>query len=337
MDKLRSLQYFTACAREGSLSGAARGLHVSVAAVAKLLGALERELGVRLFERSAQGLALTASGASYLEACLPALESLADADEQVRGSAGRVRGNVVVAVQHQIAQACLAPALPAFHARYPEIQLDLRDFAGHAGPQAEGVDVFLSLGWPQVGDMVHRQIGAAGFIVCAAPAYWAAHGIPQRPRDLEGHVCLLINTPDGTVFDLWSFARGNEKEAVTVRGWLLASNRQRDVVVRAALAGEGVVRFLDWTNPAELASGALVPVLLDWDAADAPPINLVYRPSVRRTARVRAVIDFVTEIFRDVGARQRPGVVSAAPPRWRRGRFSRASAIVARSSGPAGR
>ena len=329
MDKLRALEYFVAAARGQSFSAAARSQKVSVQAVAKLINALEHTLRVRLFERSAQGLSLTSSGAVYLESCASLLATLADMDEQMKTAATRARGTVVVAVQHVIAQECLSPALGRFHARYPDIQLDLRDFLRDSEDQAEGVDVLLAMGWPRTRELVRRQIGTAGFVVCASPSYWATHGMPQRPEDLTHHTCLLLRDRTDTVLDLWNFTRGEERVSVAVRGWLITSNAHRNAVVSAALAGEGVVCILDWTNRAELEAGALVPALSDWQVLDAPPVNLLYRPSVRRIARVRLFIDFVTDLFQELEVgRPRPIVVGEAP-RWQRRAYGRASATIA--------
>ena len=113
MDKLRSLQYFVAAAEASSLSAAARRFGVSTAAVSKLIQSLERELGLKLFERHAHGLALTAGGAAYLDACRPALAQLADADEQASAATSRVSGTVVVGVQPVIAQECLTAGVAA--------------------------------------------------------------------------------------------------------------------------------------------------------------------------------------------------------------------------------
>ena len=85
MDKLRALQYFACAAAENSLSAAARRFEVSVTAVAKMITVLEQSVGVRLLERSAQGITLTASGAQYLEACLPALTQLGDGGRHAEG------------------------------------------------------------------------------------------------------------------------------------------------------------------------------------------------------------------------------------------------------------
>ena len=331
MDKLRALQYFAAAAAEKSLSGAARGLGVSVTAVAKLINALEKGLGAKLFDRTARGLTLTAEGARYLEACGPALTQLDDADERLRESMQRPKGTVVVGVQHVIARGCLTAALPRFHARYPDIEFDVRDFQRVTDEQVSGVDVMLVLGWPKAEDLVLRRIAAGRFIVVASPAYWAEHGMPQRPKDLERHACLPIRAVDGTVMDAWAFTRGAEQESVTARGWLTTSNAHRDLVIELALAGHGVIRILDWTNLPELACGSLVRVLEDWESTEAPPVNLLYRASVRRIPRVRLFIEFATELFRELDRVRGTGVVGTERPRWLWRHYGRVSAIMTRT------
>jgi DNA-binding transcriptional LysR family regulator len=329
MDKLRSLQYFIAAAESGSFSKAARHLEVSIPAVAKLIGALERELGVPLFERSPQGLSLTTHGTSYLEQCLPAVRLLDEAEEQLRASVARPRGALVVGVQHLIAHTVLADALPRFHARYPEIQLDLRNNTQVTGEDdLRSMDVFLSMSWPDMPDMIHRRLGSSRFRVCAAPEYWDQRGMPQHPRDLEHHDCFTIRTQRGALMDLWNFTRGEEKASVVVKGWLMASNTHRDAVINLALAGHGVIRVLDFTHEPLFALGRLDAALGDWEAGDAPPVSLSYWPSGRRTSRVRVFLDFVTQLF--AGIEERRGASHLyAPPRWSLSRHGRASAIAA--------
>ncbi len=191
MDKLRALQYFAAAAEDRSMSAAARRLGVSTPAIAKLLTALERSLGTILFDRTVRGLALTADGESYLEACQPALAQLAAADEGIAGSATRHRGTVVVGTQPYLGQHCILPALSRFHARYPDIQVEIRVVHRLTEELASAVDVFVLAGWQEDVDLVRRHLAQNRFVVCASPAYWAAHGIPRRPSDLERHVCVL--------------------------------------------------------------------------------------------------------------------------------------------------
>jgi len=324
MDKLRSLQYFAAAAEEKSLAGAARRFGVSTQAVAKMITALERDLGVRLFDRASHGLSLTASGAAYRDTCLPALAQLQLAEELVRATPAQ--GGVVAGVQHVIAREVLTPALPRFHVRHPQIQIDVRDFNRASKEQTDGVDVFLTLGWPQASDLVLRQIASSRTIVVASPEYWAAHGMPRHPSELAQHTCLPIRSVDGTVMDLWTFARGDEQVSVRARGWLTTSNAHRDMVVELVLAGEGVAYILDWTNRDDLAAGRLVRALAEWESPEAPPVNLLYRPSVRRIARVRLFMEFVSEIFRELEAVRGRSVGPAQRPAWLKRSYGRASA-----------
>jgi DNA-binding transcriptional LysR family regulator len=332
MDKLRSLHYFVAAAETSSFSAAARRFGVSTAAVAKMIQSLERELGLTLFERHAHGLALTAGGASYLEACRPALAQLADADEQATAAMSRVSGTVVVGVQPIIAQEWLTAALPRFAAMYPEILLDIRYFMRVTAEQVRGVDAFLVLGWPaQAGDLVQRRIGAASFVVCASPSYWAMHGMPGHPSDLEHHNCLCIRSNTGSVMDLWHFKRGDEEVSVAARGTFVVDNVHRDMVLDLIIAGTGVARISTGTSArAGIASGLLVPALTDWEMDEVPPINLLYPPSVRRIPRVRRFIDFATQLFRDIEMQREVRSPSTAMPRWVKARRLRASATLER-------
>jgi len=326
VDKLRALQYFVAAAQAGSFSGAARRLDVSVPAIARLVTALERSLAIALFERSAQGLTLTGDGNRYLAACMPVLTQVATLDETVSAAAARSTGTVVVGAPPYLAQHCILPGLPAFHGEHPNIQVDLRSVDRVSPGEVAGLEVLVLYGWPEHGGMVQRRIAQTRSLICASPDYWARMGVPVRPRDLERHVGLLFRDQEGTVLDLWEYERGSEKEAVTVSGWLIASHR--DVILDAALAGLGVARFTDLSIRPWLRSGALVPVLLDWTTRHSPPVNLLYRASQRRTPRVRAFIDFVTDLFRELEAEREPRLREAAAaerPHWYRRRRQRAS------------
>lgn len=333
MDKLRALQYFIAAADGASLSAAARHHGVSVAAVAKLIGALETELRVPLLERRSQGVVLTAAGSAYLEACRPPVLALAEADETAGSNASKVRGTVVVGVQPVIGQECLTAALPRFLAAHPEVQLDLRYFMRPTEEQVRGVDVMLVVGWPQADDFVQRLLGAVSYVVCAAPAYWAAHGVPRHPAELARHNCLCVrSSQSGAVMDLWRFRRGDDEVAVTARGTVVADNVHRDLVRDLLVAGVGVGRILEWdTQPhAPVAAGALVPVLREWSSPEVPPVTLLHPPSVRRIARVRLFIDWVVQLFADIERQRQRPVPATAVPRWLKVQRPRTSATPER-------
>ena len=197
MDRLRSLEYFIASAEEGSFSAAARRLGVTIPAIANLVNGLERSLGVVLFERSPQGLKLTATGSTYLDACRPSVAALGDLDEQVRASSSRARGTIVIGIQHVAARELLCPALPRFRARHPEIHLDFRESTQMVDADAPGIDVFLSFAWPRSTNMIHRALGISRFVVCASPAQTGISGTVTTYRILrstQGPITTLEET-----------------------------------------------------------------------------------------------------------------------------------------------
>lgn len=330
MDKLRAIQYFVVAVREGSLSGAARRLEVSVPAVAKLVAALERELAAKLFDRSPRGLALTADGERYLAVCEGLLLQLADIERQLGRRGETPRGSVVVELPPMLARFWILPALPELHRQYPEVQIELRliERSTITDADASGCDVCIVLGWPEALDRVVRQVARMRLLVCATPAYWARNGLPQRPRDLAQHVACLVRNPKGVLLDYWRYRQGDEEEAVKLSGWLVSDHR--DAVLDAVLAGEGIGRFADLSIQHLLRSGELVAALTDWETPDDPPVNLLHRPLARGPSALRVVVEFLEAQIRQLEAgRSAPhaGTEPPARPLWYRRAYGRASSV----------
>ncbi|MDO9095359.1 MAG: LysR family transcriptional regulator [Rubrivivax sp.] len=328
MDKLRALHYFVAAVEEGSFSAAARRFDVSVPAVTKLVSSLERELGVKLLDRSTQGLTLTARGAQYLESCTPLLAQLADAERALTAPGTRRARTLVVGAPPLLSRALLVPALSEWHERHPHVHIDLRtvDFLTVTDTATRGVDVLVALGWPGSVDLVQRPLAQSRLIVCASPAYWRLHGIPVRPTELANHACLLVRSPEGTVLDLWRHMRDGVVEEVAVTGWLTCASR--DDVLQAVLLGQGVGRFADLSVWPFVRDGLLQPVLVDWESSDSPPFSALIRPESKRDAVVQGFVGFLTDLLAPIETKcgeafgARP---SAVRPRWYASRPGRAS------------
>ncbi|MBX3605577.1 MAG: LysR family transcriptional regulator [Piscinibacter sp.] len=328
MDKLRALHYFVAAAEGGSLSAAARRFDVSVPAVTKLVSALERDLGVKLLDRSTQGLTLTARGAQYLEHCAPLLAQLADADRTMAAPGARRARTLVVGAPPLLSRALLVPALADWHERHPHVHIDLRtlDFLTVKDAAARGVDVLVALGWPGSVDLVQRPLAQSRLIVCASPAFWRRHGVPAQPSELVNHACPLVRSPEGTVLDLWRHTRGDVVQEVAVGGWLTCASR--DDVLQAVLLGQGVGRFADLSVWPFVRDGLLQPALLEWESSDSPPFSALIRPESRRDAVVQDFVGFLSGLLRPVEALCRDAFgarPSAVRPRWYASRPGRAS------------
>ena len=329
MDKLKAIQYFLAATQAGSLSAAARQQNVSLQAVAKLVGALEAQLGTKLFQRGSRGLALTADGVQYAEACAPLLAQLQAADDGLRQARQRPQGTLVIGGTPFFLQHFVVPALPAFHANHPDLTIDLRTVVHLEEAAARECDLLALHGWFEAGDWVRRELPVMPQVTAATSAYWKRYGMPRHPSDLADHNCLCYRNPYGKLLDLWRYGQtgkqGHVVEQVVVRGWLHSNHR--DHLLELALGGAGVMRIAHVSGHVDPTRGLLVPVLLDWEVLDPPPLALYFRPELRRTLRLRVFADLVAARCADL-AQQTTALGQSSVdsrPAWHHGSSRRAS------------
>jgi LysR family transcriptional regulator for bpeEF and oprC len=326
MDKLHAMEYFVRVVEAGSFAAAARELDVSPPAVTQLIGALERELGAPLLRRDSRHLSLTPDGELFLPACANALAALRAAEARLSVNRTRASGKLIVGIPLIVGQHCVAPFLPEFLSRHPGLALDLRLVRNSQDPLAALVDVLISIGWAEEidMDMVAKCIAQMRLVTCASPAYWESHGLPRDPDELRGYACVAVRLPEqSVVLDLWKYRRGEEERSVAIEPRIVSDNQFWNI--EAAVRGFGVVRCLDLTARPLFEQGLLQPVLEDWEALEPPSIYVMYRRGARSSARVRAFVDFVTELFAELEA-SRPDALQAKlrpgpMPAWRRSKW----------------
>lgn len=329
MDKLKAIQYFLAAAQTGSLSAAARQQGVTLQAVAKLVGALEAQLGTALFQRGSRGLTLTTDGTQYAEACAPLLMQLQAADDGLRQARQRPQGVLVVGGTPFFLQHVVVPALPTFHDSFPDLTVDLRTVLHPDEPANRDCDLLVLHGWFDARDWVRRELPLMPQVTAAAPAYWKRYGMPRHPRELAEHNCLCYRNPYGKLLDLWRYRQEGQPseviEQVVVRGWL--NSNHRDNLLELALGAGGVMRIPQVSEQVNPARGLLVPVLQDWEVMDLPPLAIYFRHEQRRALRVRVFTDFVAARLAELAKRSsqdaQPGIDSR--PAWHHGSSRRAS------------
>ena len=326
IDKFQAIRYLAAVAESGSFSAAARVLGVTTSAVKKLVNALERELGFPLVQARSRGVVLTADGGAYNERCKAPLRELADAEAHASASHLRPSGVLRLGITPSVAANCVMPALPAFHARYPDVEID-SSMAVAPSDENQELDVFVVMGWPAAGGLIQRPLAQQRHLICATPAYWERSGVPREPKDLERSTCVNFRARVGTVLDRFTFVRGSDEQIVDMRGYVVSNDSV--ALLETALAGGGFMVITDLVTQRELRSGMLVPVLLDWEIRHAPPISVLYRANQRQSPRVRIFTEFVVELFRDLDARRVPAaqrVSVGTPPVWIRSKPGRSSA-----------
>jgi len=318
VDKLRAMHYVARTAETGSFAAAAKSLDVSTPAVSQLVNALERSLGVRLFHRTSQGLSLTPDGERYYEA---SRRIAADVDELERGLSppdARLRGTLTVGIRLALGQYCIMPRIARFLGRYPDVELVNKPARTVRDIDEQKLDIAVLLGWPSERNLVVRALAQTRYVICASPDYWNRTGRPREPEELSAHHCLLFRSSGDILLDRWIFERAGERRTVDVKSRLLTDDRPW--LDEAACGGAGVMRLADLTLTRQFASGALEPVLTDWEALEEPTIFAAYPPAQRHSKLVRAFLEFLVEIFAELENERLPlvsGRVARVPkPEW---------------------
>lgn len=280
-------------AREGTLSAAARQLGVTPAAASATLKRLEAQLGARLFERSTRAMRLTPQGQTLIDYAQRALDLLAEGESLVSADRGALVGTLRVAAPSDLARGTLMPWLDDFLALHPDLQLALSVGDRLLDVMRDEVDVALRYGELADSRLVARRMVLTRRVLCASPAYLARHGAPTLPQDLTQHNCLIFQL-GGRPSRRWRFERDGQWTEVRVGG-----NRIADDAALArqwALAGVGITLKSALDVHGDLASGALVRLLPEWQGE--PYALHALLPSGRFVpARVRALVDFLAERF----------------------------------------
>lgn len=293
MEDLSAIIAFVRVVEAHSFAAAARQLGMSASGVSRALTRLETRLGVRLLARSTRSLRVTEEGAQFYQRCQRILADLADATEAVGEARERPQGRLRVASTMSIGRAALLPYLPEFHARYPEIRLELVMGDRPIDMIEEGVDCAIRIGDLADSSLVARRIGRLRLITCAAPAYLRRHGIPRRLEDLTRHDCIGYVKPTRGVIS-WEFSTADGPARVDVAPKL--SINDAESVVQAAVMGLGIIQTGDCVAAPYISRGELVP-LFEAQMAPGPALSIVYPQRRHLSARVQVFIDWLCELF----------------------------------------
>lgn len=258
------MQAFRRVVELGSFAAAAREADLSNAVVSKYVAQLEQQLGTRLLQRTTRQLSLTEAGQRYYQTVVHVLDELAVAELQIRDASSRPKGTLRLNAPMSFGLLHVAPLLPMFAERYPEIDIDLSLGDQVQDLVEEGFDMALRIRERlEDSSLVAKPLATVQRVLCAAPAYLTKAGEPKHPHDLRTHNCLRYSL--ATDSQRWQFGRDGEPIEVAVRGSLNANNSL--ALLASVQAGCGIAllpRFL--AGPA-LQRQELVALLPDYQLA----------------------------------------------------------------------
>jgi DNA-binding transcriptional LysR family regulator len=285
------MRAFVLVVERRSFSAAADQLGCTPSGVSKLVSRLEDRLAVRLLHRTTRRLALTPEGERYYMRAREIVGAIDEIENEVSRAGATPRGRLRVNCGKGVMVYALAPILPDFLARYPQIDLDIAVADRIVDLIAAGADVAVRTGPVTDTSLVVRRIAQVERRIFASPAYLARRGTPFAPTDLAGHDCIII--AGGPGLTRWPFRNGEQVRHFEVANRIVVDDAE--AALRLAVSGAGLVRVSDVVAGPAVRSGHLVPILTDTFIAEQVPISAIYPHGRHRLAKVRAFVDFLVD------------------------------------------
>jgi len=291
-ERLAAMSVFAQVVESKSFSAAAMKLGLSKSLVSRQVSALERELAVKLLNRTTRRLSLTEAGAVFHEHCVRIVREASYAEQRVTQTQSELAGQLRLTCVQPFAVRHVVPSLVEFQRRYPGIRVRLSCSNRRLDLGDEGYDVGIRMSLQPDPRLVARRLATNRSVLCAAPSYLALQGTPRGLDELAAHDAVVF-TPTASRGG-WALQRDGERFAVAVSARFESDDPV--VVHEAVLAGLGIGMLPAYVAVDDLRRGRLVPLLRDFRAPEGT-IYLVYLPNRTLPRRVRVLIDFLLERF----------------------------------------
>lgn len=301
MDRLRALEVFVEVVRKEGFARAAEALDTSPANVTRYISDLEAHLHTRLLNRSSRRMSLTSSGEALFERAKSILDEVAEAEAIVSSATMQPRGLLRINAPLSFGVQHLAPLWPRFMEMYPEVQLEVALIDRVVDIVEEGYDMAIRISRSGSASHVARKLASSVNVLCAAPDYLARHGTPAAPADLLKHSCIGYSY---AASDEWLLLDAEGKQHTVKIPFTMRTNNG-DTARAVALGGQGIIWQPTFLVGADLRAGRLVQVLPAYHMQDID-IQAVYPSRRHLSAKVRVMIDFLVEQFKDVPPWDRP-------------------------------
>lgn len=293
MDRIDLFRVFVRVVESASFTRAADLLGMPRSSVSAAIQELEKRLGVRLLHRTTRQVTPTVDGEAFYERCLRLIEDVEEAEGLFLRSASGPAGRLRVDVPGRIGRLIVAPALPAFLDRYPDIDIDLGVTDRAINLVEDSVDCVLRVGSLRDSGMIARAVGQLRIINVASPGYLARRGTPAVPDDLGAH--LAVNYAANGRVEPWEWTEKGETKTMMLSGRVTVTSAE--AYIACCVAGLGLIQIPAYDVKAHLAAGELVEVMPGWQAPGMP-VTLLYPHRRHLSRRLQVFADWLIEVLR---------------------------------------
>lgn len=293
MDRLQAMTTFVAVVETGGFASAARKLDLSPPVVTRAVAELETRLGLRLLTRTTRIVRVTEAGARYADDCKRILAEIDDAEQVAMGEHQAPKGTLTITAPVMLGQIHVTPLLARYLRQWPQLDATCLFLDRVVNLVEEGVDVAVRIGELPDSSLHAVRVGRVRRVLVASPAYLAARGLPEHPRDLVDHD--LVSAAGVAPHPDWHFVAEGQAFAQRVHPRMRSTSNE--AAITAAVEGLGIARLLSYQVETAVRNGTLVPVLQPFETGHLP-IQVVYHDGRRATQRVRGFIDLVVQGLR---------------------------------------
>lgn len=297
MDRLEAMRLYTRIVELGSFTAAADDLSLPRATVTHAIKRLETRLGAQLLQRTTRRVSTTRDGETYYGHCVRLLADMDEVEADFREAAVQPKGRLRIDLSAALARLLVIPALPAFCARFPQIELDIGTGDRYVDLVREGVDCAVRVGEPGDSGMIGRRVATLQQITVASADYLRRHGRPESLADLhEGHLAVNWASPTTRRAEPLEFMVGRRRRQLSLPGRITVSGA--DAYLGCCVAGLGIAQFSRYRIARELAAGTMIELL---PATPPPPLpmTVLYPPQRQMPARLRVFVDWLVELAAD--------------------------------------
>lgn len=297
MDRIDLFRIFARVVETASFTRAATTLKISRSTISTAIQELEARVGTQLLVRTTRSVSVTPDGAAFYDHCVRLVADVEEVETLFQQDSVRPQGLLRVDLPGRIGRLIVAPALPNFLERYPDINIELGMTDRAVNLIEDGIDCVLRVGPLQDSGLIGRKVGDLALINVASPTYLERYGSPANPDDLGHHHIIRYASPSSGRVEDWEWVVNGEVCQMPVKGRVTVNSAEASIA--CCLAGLGIIQIPAFDVKKHLVEGHLQEVMPDW-RAESLSMTILYPHRKHLSRRVQAFVEWITPLLHNL-------------------------------------